>query len=153
MDNNAKALQNFLALIPAERTDAVKKMRDIILKNLPQGFMEIVSPRGIEYAVPHVIYPAGYHCNPKLPVPFINIVSQKNTLTIHHMGLYASPELSDWFVKEYSKLFPVKLDMGKGCIKFKKMEQIPFELVGKLAKKITVDEWIDTYDTKIKNVK
>ena len=107
----------------------------------------------IGYVVPHKLYPDGYHCNPKLPLPFIAIASQKNFIALYHMGIYINPLLLEWFTTEYSKQFSYKLDMGKSCIRFKKMDQIPFDLLSELIQKISVQEWIDCYESKIKNRK
>jgi hypothetical protein len=104
----------------------------------------------IGYVVPHSVYPAGYHCDPKLPLPFMSIASQKNFIALYHMGIYADQNLLDWFVGEYSKIIKTKIDMGKSCIRFKKPEQIPYELIGELTKKMTSKEWIELYETKLK---
>ena len=104
----------------------------------------------IGYVVPHKIYPAGYHPSPDLPLPFVSIASQKNHIALYHMGLYANPEIMDWFVREYPKHSKLKLDMGKSCIRFKNPEQIPFSLIGQLMKKISVKDWIEVYEKKIK---
>ena len=102
------------------------------------------------YVIPHEIYPVGYHCDPKLPLCFINIASQKNFIALYHMGLYASPRLLEWFVSEYPKHSPAKLDMGKACIRFKKSEHIPYDLIGNLVEKVSVKDWIDTYESNVK---
>ena len=104
----------------------------------------------IGYVIPHSIYPDGYHCTPKLPLPFANIASQKNFVAFYHMGIYAEPKILAWFLEEYPKNSTAKLDMGKSCIRFKKMDQIPFELIGKLMCKISVQDWIETYETNYK---
>ena len=142
--------QNYLDILPADRVEAIKKLRAIFLENLPKGFEEIITEKSIDYVVPHSLYPSGYHCNPKQPLAFISIVSQKNVLTMHHLGFYASQKLSDWFKNEYPNHIQSKLDMGKGCVKFKKMEQIPFNLIGELLRKITVEDWIKTYESAFK---
>jgi hypothetical protein len=103
----------------------------------------------IGYVVPHSIYPNGYHCTPELPLPFISFASQKNFIAIYHMGIYANPELLNWFVAEYPKHSTQKLDMGKSCIRFKKANQIPFELIAELAQKMSVQEWITCYESQI----
>jgi len=100
----------------------------------------------IGYVVPHSLYPDGYHCSPNLPLPFVNIASQKNHIALYHMGIYSFPEILDWFTKEYPKHSKLKLDMGKGCIRFKKPEHIPFDLIGQLMKKISVEDWIRIYE-------
>jgi hypothetical protein len=104
----------------------------------------------IGFVVPHEIYPNGYHCDPKLPLPFANIASQKNFIGFYHMGIYANPELLEWFVKEYPKHSDTKLDMGKSCVRFKKMDKIPYDLIGKLMRKMSVDNWIKLYEQNIK---
>ena len=122
------------------------KLREVILENLPKGFEEQLCYNMPSYVVPHSLYPAGYHCNPKLPLNFMALVSQKGAISMHHMGLYGSPELLEWFTAEHAKAGVGKLDMGKGCVRFKKPEQIPFELIGKLAAKLTPQEWIALYE-------
>jgi len=99
------------------------------------------------WSVPHKLYPAGYHCKPEDPLPFLSIASQKNFIAVYHMGIYANPKLLKWFVSEFPKHSKSKLDMGKSCIRFKKMEDIPFKLIGELASKMTVKEWIDMYES------
>lgn len=138
---------------PEERKEALIKLRKTILDNLPAGFKEGVNYGMIGYAVPHSIYPAGYHCDPKLPLPFMSFASQKNFIAFYHMGLYGSKELLDWFVSEFQKVSTTKLDMGKSCVRFKKVDQIPFELIGKLVSKITPEEWINLYEKALKQTK
>lgn len=104
----------------------------------------------IGYVIPHSIYPAGYHCDPKLPLPFINIASQKNSITLYHMGIYAKPGLLEWWQTEYAKTNKGKIDMGKGCIRFKKINEIPHELIGRLVSKLTPKEWIEYYEDHVK---
>ena len=150
MTSTAKTSDEYIASLPEERQQAVEKLRNVVRKNLPKGFSETMSYGGIGFVVPHTKYPAGYHCDPKLPLPFVCIVSQKNFIALHHMGVYANPELLDWFTKEYPKHSKTKLDMGKGCIRFKKPDQIPFELIGELMKKISPDKWIEVYESNFK---
>ena len=103
------------------------------------------------WVVPHSTYPDGYHCTPELPLPFMNVASQKNFIAVYHMGIYANPELMEWFVSEYPKHCKRKLDMGKSCIRFKKIEEIPFELIAELSTKMTPNDWIKLYEEKFKN--
>ncbi|MCF8322362.1 MAG: DUF1801 domain-containing protein [Flavobacterium sp.] len=144
---------DYLNEIQEERKTCFLKLRETILNNIPNGFEEEISYGMIGYVVPHKLYPDGYHCNPKLPLPFIAIASQKNFIALYHMGIYINPLLLEWFTTEYSKQFSYKLDMGKSCIRFKKMDQIPFDLLSELIQKISVQEWIDCYESKIKNRK
>lgn len=147
---DATTVDEYIAQLPEERKTAIELLRATIQKNIPEGFQEGMNYKMIGYFVPHSIYPDGYHCNPKDPLPFINIASQKNSVNLYHMGIYAVPEVHSWFLKEYPKHCKTKLDMGKSCIRFKKLDQIPYDLIGELASKITVNEWINTYKTHIK---
>lgn len=122
----------------------------VIMKNLPKGFKETMSYGNIGYVVPHEIYPAGYHCDPKLPLPFMSIASQKNFIAFYHMGIYAEPKLLQWFQNEFAKQSTAKLDMGKSCTRFKKPEEIPLKLIGQLLKKISVKKWIAIYEQNLK---
>lgn len=143
-------VKEFIDALPEERQSPVKKLRDTIVKNLPNGFKEIVSNGFINYSVPHSLYPDGYHCDPKQPLPFISIASQKNFIAVYHMGLYSDKKMLDWFTSEYSKHAKGRLDMGKSCIRFKKAENIPFELVAELAGKMSPSHWIKQYESLIK---
>jgi uncharacterized protein YdhG (YjbR/CyaY superfamily) len=149
MQSTATTVSAYLEEIPEERKDALKKLRETILKNIPKGFVEQMTYGMIGYVVPHSIYPNGYHCTPELPLPFISFASQKNFIAIYHMGIYANPELLNWFVTEYPKHSTQKLDMGKSCIRFKKIDQIPFELIAELVQKMSVQEWITCYESQI----
>jgi uncharacterized protein YdhG (YjbR/CyaY superfamily) len=142
--------QDYIDSLPEDRKAAVSKLREVILKNLPRGFSETISYGMLGYVVPHSIYPPGYHCDTKLPLPFISIASQKNFVALYHMGIYADLELLNWFTAEFPKHSKAKLDMGKSCIRFKKPDQIPFDLIGELASKFTPERWIDLYEGKLK---
>ncbi|UZT99859.1 DUF1801 domain-containing protein [Chryseobacterium fluminis] len=146
----ANSPEDYISKIPEERQEAFRKIMDLISKNLPPGFKQGVSYGMPGWSVPLETYPAGYHCAPGSPLPFITIASQKNFIALYHMGLYAKPELLDWFVKEFPRHSKRKLDMGKSCIRFKKMDDIPFQLLAELAGKMTVAEWIDVYETQYK---
>jgi len=150
MTSEAKTPAQYIKELPADRKEAVSELRNAVLKNIPEGFTEVMSYGMLGYVVPHEIYPAGYHCNPKLPLPFVAIASQKNFIAFYHMGIYANPKLLKWFVDEYPKHSKAKLDMGKSCIRFKKPEQIPFKLIGELIKKVTVKDWIESYEKNLK---
>lgn len=150
MTSEAKTPDEYIQELPADRKEAVSQLRDIVLKNLPKGFKEQMSYGMIGYIVPHELYPAGYHCDPKLPLPFAGMASQKNFIAFYHMGIYAMPQLYQWFVEEYQKYSTAKLDMGKSCIRFKKPEHIPYKLIGELMKKMSVKEWIECYEKNYK---
>ncbi|HRG45358.1 MAG TPA: DUF1801 domain-containing protein [Leptospiraceae bacterium] len=136
--------------LPEDRKEAITQLRKIILKNVPKGFQEAMSYGMLGYVVPHKLYPAGYHCNPELPLPFISLASQKNFIALYHMGMYADKKLLQWFTTEYPKHTKAKLDMGKSCIRFKKIDQIPYKLIEELVKKMTVKDWITIYEKEVK---
>lgn len=146
----ATSVSDYIDQIPEERQASFHKLRNVILENLPDGFKEGFGYGMVGYCVPHSIYPAGYHCDPKQALPFLAIASQKNFIAVYHMGIYCDPSLLDWFVSEFSKRSKLKLDMGKSCIRFKKHELIPFDLIGELVNKMSVDQWIDLYETNLK---
>ena len=150
MKYTATTPEEYIMQLPDERKEAIGKLRKVILENLPKGFEEGINYGMIGYYVPHTIYPEGYHCSPELPLPFMNIASQKNSINVYHSGIYADKALYDWFFGEYPKHAVRKLDMGKSCIRFKKPEDIPYELIGKLCTKLTVEQWIAMYQRNIK---
>ena len=141
---------DYISNLPEERQVAMSRLRQTILDNLPKGFEETMSYGMIGYVVPHSIYPEGYHCTPELPLPFMSIASQKNFVALYHMGIYADKELYDWFVVEYPKHVKTKLDMGKSCIRFKKIETIPYDLIAELCTRMTVKQWIELYEKNVK---
>jgi len=149
MKSTATSPAEYISQLPDDRKEGISKLRKIFLENLPHGFVETMNYGMIGYVVPHSAYPNGYHCDPKQPLPFINIASQKNFIALYHMGLYANPGLYNWFVTEYPKYSKAKPDIGKSCIRFKKPDQIPYDLIKELAKKITVDDWINLYETNL----
>ncbi|HEY8403214.1 MAG TPA: DUF1801 domain-containing protein [Flavobacteriales bacterium] len=146
MSKSAETPDQYVASLPDERKEVIQRLRIIFQKNLPKGFTEQMSYGMIGYVVPHSLYPAGYHCSPELPLPFLSIASQKAGIHVYHMGIYADPQLFEWFTSEYPKHCKTKLDMGKSCIRFKKLENIPYELLAELAKKMTPQDWIDLYE-------
>ena len=150
MTTITKTPEEFISLLPEDRKIAVSKLREVLLKHLPKGFKETMNQDMIDYVVPHELYPAGYHCDPKLPLPFISIASQKNFIALYHNGIYADDVLLNWFAIEYKKHSKNKLNMGKSCIRFKKPEAIPFELIGELASKLTPEQWIRIYEDALK---
>ncbi len=142
--------EDFIASLPPVRQEAVRRLRATFLAHLPAGFEEGMSNSMISYTVPHRIYPAGYQTNPKEPLPFIAIASTKNNIAIHHIGLYADTALSDWYDAAYAAQSTSKMDRGKGCLRFKNEALIPYELLEKLAGKMTVEDWIQCYETNVK---
>ncbi|MBN1186958.1 MAG: DUF1801 domain-containing protein [Bacteroidales bacterium] len=146
----ADTLEKYIVQLPDERKQAIKKIRKVILENLPDGFTESMNYGMIGYVVSHSFYPGGYHCDPKQPLPFISIASQKNYIVLYHSGIYADTKIHDWFVTEYAKHCKSRLDMGKSCIRFKKIDEIPYKLIAELVRKMSSKEWIEIYETNIK---
>ncbi len=150
MKATGKTVNDILISLPPDRAEPFNKLHDVIVNNLPKGFEAGISYGGLGYIIPHTIYPAGYHCKPVEPLPFAGLASQKNSINFYHMGIYSKPELHDWFVAEYPKHTKQKLDMGKSCIRFKKMDDIPYELIGELMTKMSMEEWISIYENNLK---
>jgi len=150
MRSEAKTVEDYYDSLQDDRKEAMLQLRHIINKNLPKGFAETIDYGMPGWSVPHSLYPAGYHCDPKIPLPFLGIASQKNFIAVYHMGIYAKPELLKWFTDEFPKHSKAKLDMGKSCIRFKKPDQIPYKLFGELAKKMTPKQWIEIYESNFK---
>lgn len=150
MQSKALTPEQYLAELPEDIKEAMLKLRNAIKDNLPKGFEEVMSYGMLGYVVPHSIYPNGYHCSPQLPLPFINVASQENFIAVYHIGIYSNKNLLDWFVSEYPKHTKTKLDMGKSCLRFKKVDDIPFEFIGELATKMSVEDWISTYEKALK---
>lgn len=151
MQSKAATVPAYLKEVPEDRVAALKKLRKTIKDNLPAGFKEEMGYGMPAYVVPHKLYPGGYHCDPKLPLPFVNFASQKNFIALYHMGIYANPKLLAWFEKAWPKHMTTKLDMGKSCIRFKNPDKIPFDLIGQLCQKMTVEDWIKLYEKNVKN--
>jgi hypothetical protein len=146
MKAQGKTVNDILINLPQDRVEPFNKLHEVIVKSLPKGFEPAISYGGLGYVVPHKLYPAGYHCKPEEPLPFAGLASQKGSINFYHMGIYAEPELLNWFVTEYPKHSKQKLDMGKSCIRFKKMEEIPYKLIAELMKKMSVEQWIALYE-------
>ncbi len=152
MTYNAASPSAYIDALPEAHRVPFEKLRETMLENLPDGFQEVMSYGHIGYVVPYALYPPGYHCAPKQPLPFAGIASQKNFIALYHMGIYANPDLLDWFVTAYPKHSSRKLDMGKSCIRFKNPEHIPYDLIAQLMQKMTVEDWVETYETHFRRV-
>ena len=150
MQSKATSPEKYINELPEDRKVVIKRLRKIILDNLPKGYEECMNYGMLGYVVPHSVYPDGYHCDPKTPLPFINLASQKNHIGFYHMGIYSDPKLLEWFTSEFPKHATGKLDMGKSCMRFKNPEKIPFDLIGELVTKVSVKDWIERYESVIK---
>jgi hypothetical protein len=143
--------ESYISQLPEDRKEPITKILELLKIHLPQGFEAQIQYSMPSYVVPHSIFPTGYHCNPSEPLPFVSVASQKNFIALYHMGIYARPELHEWFINEYPKHSKYKLDMGKSCIRFKKIDAIPYNLLGELFQKMDVQEWIKTYQKAYNN--
>ena len=150
MQYKATSAEDYINQVPEERKATLNRLRQVINDNLPEGFAEGIQYGMIGYYVPHSVYPDGYHCDPKTPLPFMSFASQKNSVNLYHSGIYAKKELHDWWVSEYPKHSSRKLDMGKSCVRFKKLDDIPYDLIAELTQKMSCQEWIDIYEANIK---
>lgn len=142
----ANEVESYIQSLPEDKKKIFSKLRDTIKKNLPKGFEETIQYKMVGYVVPKQIYLAGYHVTPELALPFIHIASQKNGFALYHMGIYADTILLNWFQTEYPKHCKTKLDMGKSCIRFKKLDDIPWKLIAELSSKMTTKDWIALYE-------
>lgn len=149
MQIHADSPDQYISLIPKDRQEVMQQLREVIKNNLTDEIHECMNYNMIGYVFPHSVYPKGYHVNPELPLPFIHLASQKNFIAVYHSGVYMSEKLMSWFVSEYPKHCKTKLDMGKSCIRFKKIELIPFDLIGELTKKMTGKEFIALYESNL----
>ena len=147
---NKVSIKGYINLLASDRKTTITQLINVIEQNIPKGFKKVMNYGMPSFVIPHTIYPNGYHCDTTLPLPFIGVSNQKSSISLHHMGLYADPELLNWFKSEYPKHSNTKLDMGKSCIRFKKFNEIPYELIGILSNKMTVKNWIDIYEQNIK---
>jgi len=153
MQSKATSPKQYLDELPEDRKEPIQKLRQQILDNLPEGVEEAMNYGMLGYVIPHSVYPPGYHCDTKLPLPFMNLASQKNFVAVYSMVIYAKKEVMDWFTSEYAKRCKYKLDMGKSCIRFKRLNDIPYDLIGELTSKVGADEWIQIYEDAYKNRK
>ena len=147
---NKDSIKDYTNSLVSDRKKTITQLINVIEQNIPKGFEKVMNYGMPSFVIPHSIYPNGYHCDTTLPLPFIGVSNQKSSISLHHMGLYADPELLNWFKSEYPKHSNTKLDMGKSCIRFKKFNEIPYELIGILSNKMTVKNWIDIYEQNIK---
>lgn len=146
MTSNAKTVAEYLKELPADRRAAISKLRQVIKKNLDKGFVETMQYGGICYVVPHKLYPAGYHCNPKDALPFAGLGSQKHHIGVYLMCIYYDEKHVEAFKKDWAKSGK-KLDMGKSCVRFKKIEDASLEAIGNAIKRVTLKKFIAMYES------
>jgi len=149
MQSKATTVKQYLAGLPEERRQAIQAVREVILKNLDKDFEEGMQYGMIGYYVPHRVYPAGYHCNPKHPLPFAALASQKNYMSLYLMSIYGSPDQLHWFQKSWAKSGK-KLDMGKSCVRFKKLADLPLDVVGEAIKRVSARKYVERCESIIR---
>lgn len=145
------SISEYLEALPQERQEPMERLISVVRANIPAGFEEAISYGMPGWVVPHNLYTAGYHVDPELPLPFMSLASQRNHIALYHMGIYASPPLLDWFVQAHTEHSKTKLNMGKSCIRFKNVKNIPYDLIGQLCARMSVQNWIEIYEAEIKS--
>lgn len=141
MTSPAKTVEEYLASLPEDRRTAISAVRQVILENLPKGYEEGMQYGLIGYFVPHSLYPKGYHCDPKQPLNYAGLGSQKNHMALYLMCAYGDTEIDAWFRDAYAKSGK-KLDMGKACVRFKKLDDLPLDVVGKVIAMVPPEKYI-----------
>ena len=146
MQSKAKTVDEYLESLPADRREAIEAVRDIVLANLDSGYEEAMAYGMIGYGVPHRVYPKGYHTDPKQPLPFAALASQKNFMSLYLMGLYAGTSHTKWFHDAWKKSGKKKLDIGKSCIRFKKVDDLALDVIGEAIRRMPASKYIEQYE-------
>ena len=152
MTSQAKTVEEYLQALPGDRRAAISTVRETILANLPKGYEVRMNYGMIGYVVPHSIYPAGYHCNPAQPLTYASLGSQKNHIALYLMCVYGHAETAAWFRKAWEATGK-KLDMGKACVRFKRLEDVPLEVVGQVIARTPVKQYIATIENVLQNTR
>jgi uncharacterized protein YdhG (YjbR/CyaY superfamily) len=150
MQSKAENAEQYITELPEEKRAVMLQLRETIQLNISKDTEETMQYGMISYVIPYSVYPPGYHCAPKQPLPFVSLAAQKNFFAFYHMGVYAKPELLEWYIKTYEETMNRKADVGKSCIRFKKAEHISFELLGELVHSVSSEEWIALYEKNYK---
>ena len=149
MQSKARTVNEYLTDLPKDRRETLQAIRAVILKNLPKGYEEGMLYGAIAYFVPHSVYPPGYHCDPTKPLPFAGLASQKNYISMSLMCVYGDPEHETWFRMAWAKTGK-KLNMGKSCVRFKKIDDVPLKVIGEAIKRVPAKKFIEYYESAIK---
>src|SRR2546423_350182 len=150
MTSKAATVEEYLAELPEDRRAAISAVREVILANLPEGYVETMQYGMIGYVVPHSLYPAGYHCDPKQPLTYAMLGNQKNHMALYLMGAYGDEKTREWFEKAYSESGK-KLDMGKACVRFKKVENLPLDVIGQAIARVPCDRYVESVEAMLKS--
>ncbi|HYO55357.1 DUF1801 domain-containing protein [Archangium sp.] len=149
MQSKATTVDQYLASLPEERRAAISAVRNVILENLDERYEEGMQYGMIGYYVPHKVFPAGYHCDPKQPLPFASLASQKSHMAVYLMCIYGQPEQEKWFREAWAKTGK-KLDMGKSCVRFKKLEDVALDVIGEAIRRAPAKAYIEHYESMIR---
>ncbi|MEC9485282.1 MAG: DUF1801 domain-containing protein [Candidatus Izemoplasma sp.] len=147
MKEDVSTVKDYINALSQEKKHVINRLRKTIQANLPKGFEETCQYHMISYVVPLSLYPKGYLNKKDTPLPLLSLEAQKHHIAIYHMALYMSPNLMRWFKQRYQETVNHRLDMGKSCIRFKHLDDIPYELIGELVAKITPKEFILQYES------
>lgn len=146
MQSQATTVEQYLADLPEDRRNSIQAVRKVILKNLDKGFEEGMLYGMIGYFVPHRLFPAGYHCDPTQPLCFAGLASQKNHMAVYLMCQYGSSGESTWFQTAWAKSGK-RLDMGKSCVRFKKLEDLALDVIGEAIRRVSAKKYIASYES------
>src|SRR5690242_11593166 len=152
MQSSAATVAQYLKELPEDRRAAISKVRGVIRKHLPKGLAEQMCTGMISYVVPHRLYPAGYHCGTDQPLPYAYLASHKNHMALYLMTVYQNPPMAGW-LREQFQLRGKKLDMGKSCIRFKRLEDLPLDVIGEAIARVPVADYIQCYEDALKLAK
>jgi hypothetical protein len=152
MQSKATTVREYLAQLPADRRETIEAVRKVILANLDKDYEEGIQYGMIGYYVPHRMYPAGYHCDPKQPLPFAALASQKNYMSLYLMCVYGGGDLLKWFETSWAKTGK-KLDMGKSCVRFKKLEDLALDVIGETIRRVPAKKYIERCESATKSAK
>lgn len=141
-------VKEYLDSLPEDRRKALSKVRAAVNKGLPKGYQEGIQYGMIGWFVPHTLFPAGYHCDPKQPVPFAGLASQKNHMSLYLMCIYGDEGHRKWFERAW-KDAGKKLDMGKGCVRFKRVEDVPLDVVTEAVSRVPVKDFLAHYEAMV----
>lgn len=146
MQSKAVTVNAYLSELSPDRRASIEAVRKVILANLDHDYEEGIQYGMIGYFIPHRIYPAGYHCDPKQPLPFVGLASQKNHISLYMMCLYGDGSLATWFQSEWKKTGK-KLDMGKSCIRFKTSDDLALDVIGEAIRRVPASKYIEIYES------
>ncbi|GAB4384285.1 MAG: hypothetical protein Kow0022_06380 [Phycisphaerales bacterium] len=149
MQSRATTVEEYLEGLCEDRRRAISAVRDVIRANLGRGYEEGMQYGMIGYFVPHRVYPPGYHCDPRQPLPFVGLASQRNHMAIYLFCIYASEEDRQWFIEAWTASGR-KLDMGKGCVRFRRLEDVPLEVVGEAIRRVPVERLVAVYEENLR---